>query len=57
MCTQTRPRLILSSERVHWEGGGGGGMESEPMLPPGEKSSLPEVHRRLEPATLYYAGQ
>ena len=33
MCAQTRPRLILSSERLL------GGMESEPMLPPREKIS------------------
>ena len=36
MCAQTRPRFILSSERVF------GGMEFEPMLTPGEKSPLPE---------------
>ena len=36
MCTQTRPRFILSSER------GFGGMEFEPMLTPREKSPLPE---------------
>ena len=41
MCAQTRPRFILSSERVF------GGMEFEPMLTPREKSSLPEnVPRR-----------
>ena len=34
MCAQTRPRLILSSERVL------GGMEFEPMLTPREKSPL-----------------
>ena len=36
MCAQTRPRFILSSERVF------GGMEFEPMLTPMGKSSLPE---------------
>ena len=36
MCAQTRPRFILSSERVF------GGMEFEPMLTPRKKSSLPE---------------
>ena len=36
MCAQTRPRFILSSERVF------GGMEFEPMLTPREKYPLPE---------------
>ena len=36
MCAQTRPRFILSSERVL------GGIEYEPMLTPREKSPLPE---------------
>ena len=36
MCTQTRRRFILSSERVF------GRMESEPMLTPREKFPLPE---------------
>ena len=36
MCAQTRPRFILSSERVF------GGMEFEPMLSPREKSPVPE---------------
>ena len=36
MCAQTRPRSIISSERVL------GGMEFEPMLTPREKSPLPE---------------
>ena len=36
MCAETRPRFILSSERVSW------GMEFEPMLTPREKSPLPE---------------
>ena len=36
MCSQTRPRFILSSERAF------GGMEFEPMLTPREKSPLPE---------------
>ena len=35
-CAQTRPRFILSSERVF------GGMEFEPMLTQREKSPLPE---------------
>ena len=37
MCAQTRPRFILSSERVF------GGMEFEPMLTPRGKSPLPEM--------------
>ena len=36
VCAQTRPRFILSSERVLGE------MEFEPMLTPREKSPLPE---------------
>ena len=36
MCAQTRPRFILSSERVF------GGMEFEPMLTTREKSPTPE---------------
>ena len=36
MCARTRPRFILSSERVFW------GMEFEHMLTPREKSPLPE---------------
>ena len=36
MCAQTRPRFILSSERVS------GGMEFETMLTPREKSPVPE---------------
>ena len=36
MCAQTRPRFILSSERVL------GGLEFEPMLTPREKSPLAE---------------
>ena len=36
MCAQTRPRFILSSERVL------GGMEFEPISTPREKSPLPE---------------
>ena len=36
MYAQTRPRFILSSERVF------GGMEFEPMFTPREKSPLPE---------------
>ena len=40
MCAETRPRFILSSERVF------GGMEFEPMLTPREKSPLsPEEDR------------
>ena len=36
MFAQTRPRFMLSSERVL------GGMKSEAMLTPREKSSIPE---------------
>ena len=45
MCAQTRPQFILSSERVL------GGMESEPMIPPREKSPLhcPGPHITTEP--------
>ena len=39
MCAQTRPCFILSSKR------GLGGMKSEPMLTPREKSTLPEAQR------------
>ena len=42
MCAQTRPRFILSSERVF------GGMEFEPMLTTGK---CPQ--RRIEPVTLW----
>ena len=38
MCAQTRPRFILSSERLFFWGGGGG-VESELMLTPKEKFS------------------
>ena len=52
MCTQTRPRFILSSERVL------GGMEFEPMLNP--KGKIPSTgkfpQRRIEPATLWTAS-
>ena len=34
-----------------------GGMKSEPTLTPRVKSLLPEAQRRVEPMTLYYAGQ
>ena len=40
MCARTRPRFILSSERVSW------GMEFEPMLTPREESPLPENFSR-----------
>ena len=33
------------------------GMESEPILTPREKSSLPEVQRRAKNAMLHHAGQ
>ena len=42
VCAQTRPRFILSSERVFC---GGGGMELETTLTPREKSPLPEAQR------------
>ena len=50
---QTRPQFILSSERVL------GGMESETMLTPREKSPLPRKKspQRIEPAVLRQAGQ
>ena len=49
MCAQTRPRFILSSERVF------GGMEFEPMLTSREKIPSTEKfpQRRIEPATLW----
>ena len=37
--------------------GGGGGVESEAMLTPREKSPLMEPQRRVEPATHHHAGQ
>ena len=48
MCAQTRPRFILSSERVL------GGMEFEPMLTPRGKSPLPENVPRNERTALNY---
>ena len=51
MCAQTRPRFILSSERVL------GGMEAEPMLIPREKSSVLEAQRRIKPTRLHHTGQ
>ena len=36
-------------------GGGEGGMGSEPMSTPREKSPLPEAQRRIEPTTLHQA--
>ena len=51
MRVQTRPRFMLSSEGVR------GGMESETMLTPTEKSPLLEAQRRFKPATLHHAGQ
>ena len=52
MCAQTRPRFILSSERVL------GGMEFEPMLTPREKipSTGKFPQRRFKPATLWTAS-
>ena len=61
MCALTRPRFILSSERVL------GGMEFEPMLTPREKSPLPEncprggsnprrCGQRAEPLPTSYSG-
>ena len=65
ICTQTRPRLILSTKRFFGgeRGGGGGGgvegrgMESGPVLTPREKSPLQEAQRRVEPAPIHHAGQ
>ena len=34
-----------------------GGMESEPMLTPREKSPLPETQRRVKPMMLHHTGQ
>ena len=45
MSAQTRPRFILSSVKVL------GGMESEPMLTPREKSTLPEKFSSEEDRT------
>ena len=52
MCSQTRPRFILSSESF-------GGMDPEPMLTPREKSLYRKnsPQRRIEPTTLCQAGQ
>ena len=58
MCAQTRPRLILSSERVL-----GNGVRTEPVLTPKEKSPprvkfSSEEYRTSEPSTLLtsYSG-
>ena len=52
MCAQTRPRFILSSEKVFW------GMEFGAMLTPRKK--IPVIgkfpQRRIEPATLWTAS-
>ena len=50
MCAQTRPQCTLSSKKSF------GGMESEPMLTPREKSPLPEA-QRIGPMTLHHTGQ
>ena len=58
MSVQTRPRFILSSERVFFffgGGGGGGGMESEPMLTPREKYPLP--YQNFPQRTLHQVRQ
>ena len=51
MCAQTRPRFILSSERVL------GGMEFEPMLTPKIPSTRKCPQRSIEPATLWQRAQ
>ena len=51
MCAQTRPWLILSSERVFGE------WSQKPCQLQRQKSPLPETQRRVEPATLRHAGQ
>ena len=51
MCAQTRPRFIVSSERVFRE------WSQNPCELQGKESPLPEAQRRIEPMTLYDAGQ
>ena len=51
MCAQTRPRFILSSERVLGE------WSKNPCNFQLQKSPLPEAQRRCEPATLHHTGQ
>ena len=50
LCTQTRPRFIVSSESC-WR------VESEPMLTPRKKSHLLEAQKRIRPTTPHQAGQ
>ena len=50
MRAQTRPRFILSSERVL-------GMEPESMLTQSKKSPLLEAQWRVKPVTFHHAGQ
>ena len=51
MCAQTKPRFILSSERVL-----GNGVRTH-VNSQGKKSPLPEAQRRVEPVILNTAGQ
>ena len=50
---QTRPRFILSSERVFWGNGVRTHVKSKEKI---SKSPLPEAQRRFEPAKLQYTG-
>ena len=50
MCAQTRPQCTLSSKKSF------GGMESEPMLTPREKSPLPEA-QRIGSMALHHTGK
>ena len=59
-CAKTRPRFILSFERVSGGWGGEGGIESEPMLTSREKSPLLEENspqKRIESTRLRQQGQ
>ena len=63
MCAQTRPRFILSSERVFffffWGGGGGDGVRTH-VNSKGKKNPLYRTNspqRRIEPTTLHQVGQ
>ena len=51
MCAQTRPRFILSPERVL----GGNGVSNHVNCK--GKSSLPEAKGRLRSVTVHHAGQ
>ena len=51
MRVQTRAQFIYSHLKEIYR------MESEPMLTPWEKSTLPEAQRRVEPVMPHHIGQ